>query len=467
MSKSPALLAVVVALTVVTPAATGPRQASERDVFAFVRAFDDARVRKVWPGFNPAEWPIALYDGTQTYLLRHPSPPPEFVPMPGQPAVLVMPGRHPAVVGNSTRQIGGVRTATVIAKPGQSIESAMLACVEEVFHVFWLDRHTSFRPNELARYAYPVKDVRNLRRLLAEGEALARALESPSLSQAAGWVAAAFQIRGERSRLLSDDDRAFETGLEMMEGTANYVARVAAGEAAESTVTRLRTAWHPEQIRWRFYDTGAAICLLLDRLQPDWKASIERERERTTAELLEAAIARRHAQPTTFAASTWQRIEEFAASGIATLAARQREARQDLLGRSGPRIVVEIAGEAEPLRVARFDPINLLVLDGGEVVHPNYITFTSANGTIELTNPDFAQASFAGTVALTRAAGRHPLGDGIRILTVVGVKSTPRVDRRDGRLIVEADGVRISLENADARTEGETLCIRIPPRAGR
>ena len=98
--KPPLRLAVVLVLAVVAPVATGAGQAPDRDVFAFVRAFDDARVRQAWPGFNPMEWPIALFDGNKTILLRHPSPPPEFVPLPGQPGVLVMPGRHPAVVGN-------------------------------------------------------------------------------------------------------------------------------------------------------------------------------------------------------------------------------------------------------------------------------------------------------------------------------------------------------------------------------
>ena len=458
-------LIAVLALTVFPPVATGARQAPERDVFAFVRAFDDARARQAWPGFDPKEWPIALFDGKQTLLFRHPSPPPEFVPLPGQPGVVAMPGRHQAVVGNSTREIGGVRTATVVATPGQDLDSTMLACVEEVFHVFWRRRHTNFRPNEMARYAYPVKDVENLRRILEEDDALARALEADSPSQAAGWAAAMFAIRRERLRQLSDDDRAFETGLEMMEGTANYVARAAIGEKPAATAARLRDEWPPDQIRWRFYNTGTALCLLLDRFQPGWKAQIDRDLERTTADMLEAAVARANPPAAAFAASEVRRFRETADRRVTALAARQRAIREELLGRRGPRVVVEVADRAEPLRVTRFDPINLLVLDGGEVVHPNDITFTGHGGSVELTNPGFARGSFAGTVALTRPAGRHPLGDGIRTLTIVGIRGTPRVDWRDGHLIVEADGVRISLEGAELRTEGETLHISVRPRA--
>ena len=147
------------------------------DVFAFVRALDEAASRAAWPGFDPSAIPVALFDGERTVLLRHPSPPPEFLPMPGRPGVLVARGRHPAP-SNSTREIGAVRTATVIATPAESVERTMLAVVEEVFHVFWLARHPAFRPDELARYAYPLEDADNLRALLVEDEALARALRA-------------------------------------------------------------------------------------------------------------------------------------------------------------------------------------------------------------------------------------------------------------------------------------------------
>jgi hypothetical protein len=174
---------------------------ASHDVFTFVRALDEAASRKVWPGFDPSGLPLALFDGERTVLLRHPSPPPEFAPWPGHPGALIVNGRHPAVIGNSTRDVGGVRTATVVAAPGQPIERILLATVEEVFHVFWLARHPAFRPNEMARYAYPLEDEGNLARLLAEDEALARAIEATSIGEAARWAAAALASRrGARAR---------------------------------------------------------------------------------------------------------------------------------------------------------------------------------------------------------------------------------------------------------------------------
>jgi hypothetical protein len=441
-------------------ASAGP-QAPEGNVFALLRTIDDVTARQAWPGFRLSDWPIAVFDGTRTLLLHHPTPPPEFTPLPDRPGVLASAGRYPSVVGNSTVDLAGVRTATIVATPGSDRESTLLAYVEELFHVFWLRRHANFRPNEMARYSYPMKDLANLRRRLAEDEAFARALEAPDLSQAAVWAATAVQLRRERNELLSADDRAFEAGTEMMEGTANYVARTAVGLKPANTVTRLRAERAVDQLRWRYYDSGAAICLLLDRVQPDWKTRIDNEPDLTALALLESAVTRAEARPVPFSAAETSQFESKATAAIAELTARQTRVRGELLGRSGPRVVVEIAEGGEPLRVARFDPINLLVLNAGEAAHPRYLTLSNSSGTIEVTNPAYARGTFDGTVTLTSPAGRHPLADGVRTLTVVGLPNRPTIDRRDGRVIIEGEGVRITLRGADARTEGETIRIGI------
>jgi hypothetical protein len=439
-----------------------PPPVAQPEVFAFVRALDEAAAKNVWPGFNPTEWPIALFDGEQTVLLRHPSPPSEFAPMPGRPGVLVAPGRFPAVVSNSTREIGGVRTATVIAAAGQNVESTMLAIVEEVFHVFWLARHPSFRPNEMARYAYPVKDAENLRRILAEDEALARALEADAGPDAARWAATSLGIRRDRTAGLADAVRAFETALEMMEGSANYTARRSLGQSPGQTAVRLRAGRPAESIRWRFYDTGTALCFLLDRFDAGWKVRSDSEPELTSVELLSTALARRGVEPNTFTETETAGFQTRASGDVADLAARQQRLRGEVLARPGARVIVEVAEGAEPLEARRFDPINLFVLDAGEVVQANFITLAGSSGTVEMTNPGFARNSFAGTVGLTVSAGSHPLGDRIRRVTIVGVQDTPQVASDGGALTVVAQGVRIELRGASVHTDGETTRITVP-----
>jgi len=453
------LLAVALVLSCAGTVVASVGQVPADDVFALLRTIDDVATRQAWPGFRLTDWPLAVFDGTRTLLLRHPAPPPEFTPLAGHPGVLVATGRHPAVASNSTVDLAGARTATVIATPGSNRESILLAYVEEVFHVFWLRRHATFRPNEMARYAYPTKDSRNLQQVLAEDEALARALEAPDGAQAAAWAATMIALRREREPWLTPDDRAFETGLEMMEGTANAVARTAVGLASSETARRLRAERAADQLRWRYYDSGAAICLILDRLQPDWKTRIDNDTDLTTMALLEAAVSRAGARRAAFSTAETSAFERRAAAAIGELTARQSSVRAELLGRSGPRIVVEIGVDRDPLRVTRFDPINLLVLDAGEVVHPRYLTLTGPVGTVEITNAAFTRGTFTGVVALTGPAGRHPLADGVRTITIVGLRTTPKVDQRDGQLVVDAEGVRVTLRGAEATTMGETLRV--------
>ena len=374
-----------------------PAQVSgaSHDVFTFVRALDEAASRNVWPGFDPSGLPLALFDGERTVLLRHPNPPPEFTPWLGHPGALIVNGRHPAVIGNSTRDIGGVRTATVVAAPGQPIERILLATVEEVFHVFWLARHPAFRPNELARYAYPLDDEGNLARLLAEDEALARAIEATSVGEAARWAAAALALRRARTPALAADVRGFETALEMMEGTANYVARVAAGEPPDRTAARLRAHRTPEDIRWRFYDSGAALCLLLDRFSPRWQERSDREPTLTIVEMMGEALGGRDLKPAAFSEAEAAGFQSRAAGDVDALRGRRQRLRAELSERRGGRIVIDVDAGAEAFRVTRFDPINLTVLDGGAIVHANYLALSVPQGTVDLTNPAFVRASSA------------------------------------------------------------------------
>src|SRR5512142_2180084 len=184
-----AVLAAILAIALGAAPAKAPAQADLADTV--FRILEEVAAKKVWPGFTPTTWPLALYDGEKTFLLWHPNPPAEFKPVPGRPAVLICPGRYPDVRAGSTCDISGVRTATLIVTSGVGTR----ALIEEIFHVFWLARHRVFRPNEMARYAYPLTDAENLAGLLAESEALARALDAGTPEGAWRWVAAALEQR--------------------------------------------------------------------------------------------------------------------------------------------------------------------------------------------------------------------------------------------------------------------------------
>ncbi len=443
-----------------TLAASSP-QSPPFDPVEFARSLDAAAMRNVWPGFDPAKCAVALFDGSKTWLLHHPSPPPEFAPVPGRPGVLAMEGQHPEVVAMSNRDIGGVRTATCLVRPGGNSPGARRGIVHEVFHVFWTSRHPNFRPDEMGRYAYPITDQRVLSLRLAEEEVLARAIEAASPAEAAKWAVAALRFRRERRPLLPDPlVSAFETGVEMLEGTACFVSSAFVGDRTERTSRQLRSDWPADEIRWRFYDSGAAVCLLLDRLRPGWQAEIDADTEISIERLLDETVARMKVKAAELPAEDRERIDRGASAAAAELTARRTRVRNDLLARAGARIVIEAPAGAEPFHLERFHPLDLMVLDGREVAHLHDLTLSLPDGSVEMTNPSFARDSFAGTVALTEGGGAQPLMD-IRKVTVVGVRGA-KVDRITGRVAIAAEGVKISFAKAALTVDGETYRISWP-----
>ncbi len=435
-----------------------------------LRKLEEIAAKNVWPGFKPSSWPLALYDGEKTFLLQHPNPPAEFKPVPGRPGVLICPGRYPDVRPGSTCDIAGVRTAVLYAS--SDVERRAPALIEEIFHVFWFSRHRVFRPNEMARYAYPLTDAENLAGLLAESEALARALEAGTPEHAWRWVAAALEQRSGRRFRLDKESAAFETDLEMLEGPANFVADVAMGETSAKTALFLRRQDYAnakgkwtrglEEIRWRFYYTGEAMGWLLESLFPGWKERLEADPNLTMQRLLEIGLARTGGAPLpAFTAAEKAAFHASAEWAIADLARRRSDFRAELEERGGARLIVETAPGAQPLQLGRFDPLGLFVLGNGQVAHANFITLSDSNGSVELTNPYFAWGSFGGIVGLTESSGRRPLGDGTRRLTVFGIQGQPKVERKDGAVTVEAPGVRLQWKRAEVETEGTTIKVKV------
>jgi hypothetical protein len=432
------------------------------DPFAVVATLDGFAKSPLWPGFDPTVHPVAIYDGERTLLLRHPDPPEEFAPLEGHEGVWVATGRHVAMRWNSNVDLGGVRTATLLLtiQPGRKVDQEAGILLHEVFHAFSKPRHPTWKPDEMQRYGYPLDDVENHTLLLLEEEALARALEADEDAVAAGWAAAALGWRRERTRALADGHLNYETALEMQEGTAVYVARLALGTFRETK--RLRETRSPDQLRWRFYDTGAALAALLDLLDPSWKRRLEEEPGIGMDALLGEALRRRGTAPAELPASERASIRAAAEAAVTEWRASRARLRQDFLSRS-PRLVVSVPDGMEPLRLRSFDPLALEILDGGEALHPHRLTLEAGAGRIEVDNPRFQRGSLQGVVSLTVPAGAHPFLDGVSRVTVTGFAGKPEIRREGGGITVEAEGLRLTFQRASIRTAGEELRILLKP----
>ena len=432
------------------PARRGARTAA--DVYAVVAEVDRIASRTtLWPGFDPRRVPVEIYDGQTTFLFRHPAPPAEFISLSSRQGVWAFPGRHETVTANAPAKLGGVWTATAMLDPasGQSLKERAALVLHEMFHVHQRERHPKWMGNELELFTYPFEDAELLALRRIETEQLRRAERAAGAGEAACRARRALATRRERFARLTSGAVGYERSLELDEGLARYVE----GRATGARHSDLTPAEFPaEELRTRGYATGHALALLLERFAPAWPQQLEAGAPLSLDELLAAALPASSAAvescalPESFVTATRAR----ARVEVETLNARRETLRREFAAQAGWKIVVNAEAGA-PLWPQGFDPLNIRRLGGADVLHTRHLKLGNNTGAIE---------SFH-RYMLTGGAGAHPLFNGVRQLTVAGLAAEPAVREAEGRLMLEAAGVKAEFRGARLERAGQTLTINL------
>lgn len=417
-----------------------------------------AQADSLWPGFKPLTVPLAVYDGQLTWLFRHPAPPSGFAPYAGMPRTAVYQGRHPAVTANSSAEIGGVATATLLAdgpRGQQSPEVLAAVALHEAFHVYQREHHPGWQGNEGDLMVYPVTDseVLALRRL--ESEALRRALANRDAAGAACWTRVAMGLRRERFAAMDSAFGAYDRLTELNEGLAAYIQRRATGD---SVVSIPEAEFFPESVRLRAYTIGPALAQLLDRLAPGWKAALEADESQFLDTLLDAAVNGPDAPASAPCAFT--PVQLGGARRDARIDAaeviRGWEVRQRTFeAREGWRIVIQSAPE-RPLWPQGFDPLNIERVDGG-LIHTRFLKLGNDDGS--LTALDETDADIE---ARTAGVGPHPMFNGVAWVEIV-VPAKPTVDRAGGHLAITAPGFEARFASASVVEGSKELLVQVNP----
>ena len=394
----------------------GPYEPSSGDTLGLSSAFGlEAGVARVaaaypggglWPGFDPLAVPLAVYDGERTVLFRHPSPPAGFRPVPDAPGAVVLDGRHEEVVANTSTEIGGVLTATVmLGGSGVPVAAPAAVAVHEAFHVYQYGRHPGWRANEADLFVYPTDDPGALALRRLETAALRRALEAGDDAGAACWSRAALALRAERYTGLDSASVRYERTTELNEGLAAYVEARAAGRTA---VALPEAEFGPADVRLRAYATGTAFAVLLDRTDAGWKAGFD-----AGDDPLDVALGRALGPGETCA---FGRAETDAAArasheDVAALQARRASHAADFEARPGWRVVVEVPDHV--MWVEGFDPLNVERVDATRVLHRRMLRLANQRGRLRAIDSDAVDVE-----ALTEGVGRHPLFTGVARVAV-------------------------------------------------
>ena len=419
--------------------------AAQQPVPALVAEYDRMAAQPLWPGFAPAVTPLAIFDGTRTWLVRHPHPPAGFQSTTMLPGARVIVGRLAEVRANTHADINGTPTATLLwpAAGGEPTDLAAVL-VHEAFHVYQARAHPSWYGNEAHRFTYPATDstAQALQRL--ETEALRRALGDQNRS--ACWAGRALALRRLRAERIGPDAIAYERGNDLNEGLATWVQWVARRGRWEAIIPD--TGFGPDGVRERTYAVGPAQAELLQRFMPRWQAALTADSTRTLDGLLAEALATVSCR-TDLSPMETDSVASLAGREVASVLAARGALRQGFLDRPGWWLVIELP-PAAPLWPQGFDPLNVTPLPDGEVLHRRQLKLGGGPGALEV----------LGAWALTAPAGAHPLFNGIRAVTFTGLEHPPEITARGDSLLVRAPGIDGRFTGLIADTAGDRVTLR-------
>lgn len=446
--------AVVACVTLAAPAA-GQDSASAPAIEAAVERI--AAAPPLWPGFDPLAIPLAIFDGQRTWLFRHPRPPAGFVPVPGSaPAGRASPGRYPAVTANSSAEIGGVMTATLLmggTSDRRSPTDLAAVATHEAFHVYQRTHHPGWSANEGDLLIYPVTNPDLLASRRLESEALGRALANTENAGAACWARVALQYRHERFGAMDSAFVTYERLTELNEGLAAYLQLRAAGNA---TVRIPATEFLPESVRLRAYTIGPAWAVLLDRLSPGWQQSLETNDRQSLDGLLDAALSRPDAvasAPCGFTAVEVGAAKREARIDAAEVTAGWGKRQRAFEAMEGWRVVIQSA-PGKPLWPQGFDPLNIDRVDGG-LIHTRFLKLGNDAGAMTALDEEGGDIE-----ARTEGIGPHPIFNGISWVEVV-LQVRPTVTRTADGVTLKGPGFTAAFRNVTLDDSGKEVLVQL------
>ncbi len=418
-----------------------------------------ARLRSLWPGFEPLAIPLAVYDGELTYLFRHSAPPEGFVAVgPANRGVFAWEGRHPAVTANTSADIGEMTTASIMldrSGPERSLSGLAAVALHEAFHVFQRERHPGWQANEADLFVYPTGDARLLALRRLETEALRRALAATDSAESACWARQALALRAERYAGMDAVFAAYERGTELNEGLAAYVELRAKGR---ETVFLPTSGFEATEVRRRAYATGPAFGLLLDMFHPEWPASFEADDRQNLDGALQASLGadrRDSSDRCTFSDAEIVEAGRVARDDVAAVQTEQAERRAAFEARTGWRVVVK-AADGEPLWPQGFDPLNVERVQDG-VLHMRFLRLGNDSGQLEAIDTQEADIE-----VLTEGAGPHPLFNGVQLVLITGLAKADVIIEGE-HVTVRVPGLAASFERASVHESPMELVVKLEP----
>lgn len=248
----------------------------------------------LWRGYGLRQIPLILHEpGGVAFLLNHGAPYPSgFQPLKGQPDVGIQFHSRGYRRGiNIDVPFNGKKAVTVSFSDRDGADRVLTTAVHEAFHQY--QRTRGFRTKG-ASTDLAMNSPRDMALVEIEQTLLANALDATDDRKARQAARMFLAVRSARHAALPAAVENTENQLETIEGTAKYVetqmaisvwesrprpavtfGRSKAAVVADVSFDLRRPPSDSDYARGRYYQTGAAMGLLLDRWLPAWQSQAE------------------------------------------------------------------------------------------------------------------------------------------------------------------------------------------------
>jgi hypothetical protein len=417
------------------------------DVFELMERIARIEKNSLWPGFYPAEIPAAVFDGVNTYLFDHPSPPEGFKLLNAEKDVHVFEGQHMQVRGNSRVQINGIWTATSVLRTHSrltgerySLQNMAGIIVHEQFHVFQRNEHPEWRPNDGYLFNYPLDTPEMLALRMMEVEAFRRAAAAKNLKEVSDWAREALKWRDKRHGLLNDALAQYEGELQRFEGLAEYIECVSGDK--DLSQLPVDPGFAPGAIRHMGYILGRWMASILDRLKPGWKEIMESGETEYLHEILETTLP--SSDPASlFSGSDQEYFFQKAREAVSNRKGVVQKLREEFESQPGYRI--EIESDSSPLRLLMFFADRTEALTQKELLHLSLLMLRNEKGFVSIRD----------LKSITKNDGSTQVVK----LTVTGIEDKPDIEKTEDRVKITAKGFQAEFTNSEVKEQQNVIKI--------
>ena len=405
----------------------------------------------LWPGFDPEQIPVAIYDSVNTWFFFSDQAPEGFRQADDDAGVFVSEGQYPLVRGNSVVRIGETWTATSVLsnysrRTGEKYTPKDMAgiIVHEQFHVFQRTKHPGWRQNDGVLLFYPeeTKEALFLRR--TEKEAFKRAVLSTDNKELAGWALTALDYRKKRLDMLPAPFGNYEKDLQHTEGLSDYIERIARG-VDPLNASNMTNGIAPAGVRDLGYWEGRWIAMILDRLKPDWKNYLENNDTLYLEDILETALRNSTLKKQTFTPKEISQLRLDANNDFDEW--QLKKAGEIERYKSLPGYRIEISSITNPLSIRIFEPLEIEILPENAVFHRLIFSAANQTGSIRILN--------------------HPcitfFDESFRLikLSLYGLQEAPEVIPGEKKLILKYRDISLELNYTELKTDGSDYHVSL------